>query len=299
MGSPAKSFERRPWRRPEPADVPASLTEARARATQQGWSTWHALKEQLGRPQDGDVAVLITAADQVATVLATLGACDPNRTGGAQHSVSSSQRAAIATSLADSALPPAIRATLGDFFATLVELDIISTPVVSAPEPLDCDSPALHIPTAILYALRSLLFPAERMAIGSVRRVAGCRRLEAVFDVTGRATVGHVDADPIKLTRSFLAADASGTVYGFWAHSQPGLGAVATLPSPEDRNTFHRRLTAGDSPKMIAAIFADRYVRFFRANAQLELVDAGSTITLEGPGLRRLHDMEALYVFTD
>lgn len=281
-----------------------AIAEAATDAQAAAEATWFIVRDALRKRPAVDIPVLVTVAEQLGRLRIRLRSLPSGDASVDDSTELASLRDGIAANLGNDALPKVTRRSLSDLYATLIELDIALTTsaptiVPVAPMPNGVVRTPLILSTATLYQLRHTLFPAERMAVGAVRHDDDSRRLEAVFDVTGIATPAHVDADQLKLTRAFIAADVTSTRYEFWAHSQPGSGPSATLPSIEDRATFQRRLQDGDSRGMIAAIFADCYIRFFRADSDCTLIDAGSMVALQGSGIERVHQREALYAFTN
>jgi proteasome lid subunit RPN8/RPN11 len=97
----------------------------------------------------------------------------------------------------------------------------------------------IDVPSDLLLQCFQTLFPAERMAVVSGRRTsAGVITLGTLFDVTGVATSGHVNANPDALARALIAMDRSGTFLAGWFHSHPGSGAINTRPSITDLNQY-------------------------------------------------------------
>lgn len=266
----------------------------------QGWTTIRALGRQLMDEKAGAAASAILPARKV--VMATVRALDCPATGSAspaEHANLSSHLASIEDLLASDELPCASKVHLARFYCLVTELAFLLPLDRTRTGPTEYRDRAgdlalpLTIPSALLYQTRRLLLPAERMAVGAVRRSPQGSVLEAVFDVTGRASRGHVDADPDRLMRAFIDIDNAGAVYAFWAHTQPGVGASATYPSDEDRETFRRRLSAGDSPAMVAAILSETHVRFLRADMRQDMVGAGSAIEIVGSGFSPFAERDA------
>lgn len=258
----------------------------------QGWGVLRALELGLLESEDATSAAAIRSA--MAAVAATMLSAQrllSRRSRRAQRTRLDECFAAIEHCLVDLALPEPARRDLDGFFGNLIDFGLVLRGVPPiAPAADRTKRPAeplpLTVPSGLLYQARAMLLPAERMAVGAVRREVDGSRLEAIFDVTGVATQAHVDADPQRLLKTFIDIDNAGAVYAFWAHSQPGEGEMATMPSLEDRDTFQRRLRQGDSRWMIAAIFSTSHVRFLRADPNLELVGAGDQVRIVGPGLR-------------
>jgi hypothetical protein len=146
----------------------------------------------------------------------------------------------------------------------------------------------LVIPTDLLYQARCSLFPAERMLVVAGRRDGQLTGLGAVFDVTGVANGGHVDADPERLARALIAMDCSGTHLAMWVHSHPGRGATATTPSSTDLNQ-HRDWIRDYSPFLVSAIVvADGWIRFWGSalreeRIEFELIGRGIVKEEESP----------------
>lgn len=208
-------------------------------------------------------------------------------------------RAAVAELLRQAGLPRAVRRQLAELVYDLLALE---SQVAARGAPARAqggeharvgalaEAPArvIAIPSSTLFYLRRHIFPSERMFVGAVRNTGEGGALEAVYDVTGLATAGHVVADPAKLTHAFLDMDASGTYFGVWAHSHPGGAPAATFPSAEDQDTYRDRVESGAARHLIGAIFAGKYLRFFRAADRVRLV---------GPGLEPLGEQGNVYAF--
>ena len=267
---------------------------------QAGWAAFRIVQGQLGTSLATSTdEKLMAVLEPLAQVLEDLGRVEAREISLDRVAAGSIAECSLALKrgLGGAPLPTAVRAKLGTFYGLLVELQIglpVEVPTRPEPEPAQ----RLIIPTGQLYQLRQMLFPAERAAIGAVR-VSGKRAvLEALFDVTGVANEVHVEADPQKLGAAFIAMDAAGTWHRFDAHSHPGGGPEATHPSQEDRETLRRRVTEGDSRHMICAIFAGRYVRFFRLGVDFEPVAADGRIEIFGGGLKPVEGEESVYVFS-
>jgi hypothetical protein len=189
-------------------------------------------------------------------------------------------------------LPVPLYTTLGHLHASALELKAAHEALTHVMSPAsDCPDHGIHVevPTSILYQLRRILLPAERMAVGATRRTGQKYQVETVFDVTERCpTPTHVNADPDKLTNALLDMDASGAFFGFWAHSQPGNSLAATLPSQEDHDNYAARLRSGDSQNLLGLIIAGDFLRFFGPHIDVQLV---------GEGVRQLDDQGGGYVY--
>ncbi len=187
----------------------------------------------------------------------------------------------------DPALPPALRRKCANLLCDLVELRTACAATVQGESKLL----PVRVPTSILYQMRRHLFPSERMVVGAIRRDTAGWVLESYYDVTGPANYGHVLADADHLTEAFLDMDATGTFFGFWGHSHPGGSVESTRPSGEDCESFEERLAAGDSARLVGAVFAGNYVRFFRPAAGCD------DVQLVGSGLRPVNGETEVYEF--
>ncbi|CAN5721417.1 hypothetical protein BH23CHL2_BH23CHL2_19730 [soil metagenome] len=266
---------------------------------QAGWTAFHSVKGSLGvslaTATDEKLMAVLRPIGHVLEDFARVGTGELTLDRVAAGSVVECLTA-LERGLGGSPLPPQVRVKLARFYGFLVEL-LIDLPHHVLKSPDGASGNRLLIPTALLYQMRQALFPAERMAVGAVRVDGAKSVLEAVFDVTGDATETHVDGDPRKLGAAFIAIEAAAALHRFNAHSHPGDGPEATEPSPKDRDTPRRRVSAGDSRQMICAIFAGRFVRFFRPDADLKPVAAGKRVEFSGPGLRAVDEEESVYVF--
>lgn len=147
--------------------------------------------------------------------------------------------------------------------------------------------------SATLFQLRQALFPAERMMVGAARRSEDGTsiKIEALFDVTGDANAVGVKADPDRLGKALIAMSETGTYFGLWVHSHPGLGAGATHPSGIDVRQ-HSDWLKDYSPELVSAIIVkDGYLRFWGTS-----VESGSiAVVVEGEGISLVSPEERVY----
>lgn len=156
------------------------------------------------------------------------------------------------------------------------------TETLPLPTPLKHSTiPRLIIPSSLLYQLHQALFPAEKMMIGAGRRNGDTISIEAVFEVTGRASAVHVQADPDKLGRALIAMSETDTYFAWWIHSHPGKGCEGTIPSQIDRDQEIDWLN-DYSPELVSSIMVrDRFIQFWgRA-----LDDKRIRVEVAGPGV--------------
>lgn len=154
------------------------------------------------------------------------------------------------------------------------------------PDEAIADPTTVVLSSAMLNAICLQLLPPERMAVvaGEVR--GGRHLATGVFDVTAvDSSRVHVRADSGKLSRALLAMETTANRLVAWMHSHPGVGAVATHPSPIDTHQYADWLK--DFPALVAGIVtADRHVRFFGDAVETNRV----TIVVDGPGAERVED---------
>jgi hypothetical protein len=191
------------------------------------------------------------------------------------------------------ALPHPVYEAVVDFIASIAFMEIASDRALPNGKAGSAGiATSMRIPTPQLYQLREMLLPAERMAVGAVRRQGAVYHVETMYDVTEpNPTATHVNGDPDKLTAAFLQMEITKSFFGIWMHSQPGNAESATLPSQEDCATYSRRLASGDSQNLIGGIIAGNYLRFFGATGRIK-------IELVGEGVRELKRKgESIYVY--
>jgi hypothetical protein len=130
----------------------------------------------------------------------------------------------------------------------------------------------LVVPSELLFQAFQMLFPAERMLVGSGRRMDSQVALGAVFDVTGQANSGHVRADPARLAQALIAMEKSGTFLACWLHSHPGQGAQ------------HQDWLQNYSPHLVSAILIEEgWIRFWGCSLKQGTV----TIKILGSGVEK------------
>lgn len=213
----------------------------------------------------------------------------------------------LTTLLQRTDVPPALRPFLGYLYVACLDAEaLLETPVtnppptfvaeVTNPNALIADqrtSPVIEINSSVLYQLRKMLLPAERMAIGAVRRKGMTYQVEAIVEVSEeRHDRTHVNADPKKMAKAiFDVITPSGTFFGLWAHSQPGRGPLATCPSQEDLDNYAARRENGDSEHLLGLIVVEDCFRFFGTSTPVDVI---------GEGIRRITDSKGgeLYAFS-
>lgn len=136
------------------------------------------------------------------------------------------------------------------------------------------------VPSVLLYQAKESLFPPERLLVVAGQRTAQQVWLQAVFDVTGTASSGHVRADPERLARALIAMDRTDTFLAAWMHSHPGNGPEATRPSPIDLRQ-HDDWLRDYSPFLVGMIFAGEWLHVWGT-----ALDEGKVaMRIVGPGL--------------
>jgi hypothetical protein len=149
---------------------------------------------------------------------------------------------------------------------------------------------AVRVPSALLYRIRELIFPSERLFVGSARPDHATWTIEALWEVTGEANAGHCKADPGKFISAKREMSYSGSWYGFFSHSHPGTTAAHTAPSDEDLRTYLSETADAAPGALLAAIFVGRWVRFFG--------DAAGHVAIIGDGVTLIDEKEHIYEFT-
>jgi hypothetical protein len=139
----------------------------------------------------------------------------------------------------------------------------------------------MKITSDLLYQMHHNLFPAEKMLVASGKRNAASVEIGAVFEVTGKASNGHVHADRERLARALIAMDLTETHFALWVHSHPGTGKDCTRPSPTDL-AQHKDWLQDYSADLVSAIMVqDRWIRFWGT----ALESGRLTLEVVGPGL--------------
>lgn len=186
-------------------------------------------------------------------------------------------------------------------FGIITELDLNRFPKPSDPsKPLrigrtDIQAlpgvPQMILSAAMIFQLRQSLFPAERMIVGASRRIDGNIEIEALFDVTGKASESGVKADPDRLGQALIAMAETGTYFGLWVHSHPGTGPGATHPSGIDVRQHGDWLKDYSADLVSAIMVSDRYIRFWGT-----AVESGKiTVAVEGGGIGLVSQAEYVY----
>lgn len=149
----------------------------------------------------------------------------------------------------------------------------------------------MELPSAMMFGFRQSLFPAERMIVGAGRRTAGMVTVEALFDVTGVASPGGVQADPNLLGQALIGMSLSRSYFALWVHSHPGSGPGATHPSNIDL-AQHADWLLHYSPDLVSAIMVeDRYFRFWGT-----AVESGTiSLSVKGDGVIPVSVRENVY----
>jgi hypothetical protein len=158
----------------------------------------------------------------------------------------------------------------------------------AAPQSLE-----ILIQSDILFQCFQSLFPPERMLAVSGRRKNRQIELGAVFDVTGNASAGHVQADPRKLGQALLAMNFTDTHLAAWFHSHPGTGLPNTCPSGIDLRQ-HADWLRDYSSRLLSGIFVqNRYLRFWGT-----ALDKGEIqVRIVGPGVTAVKGDNHVYQF--
>jgi len=152
-------------------------------------------------------------------------------------------------------------------------------------------SPIIEIHSDSLYQAYYNLFPAEKMLVLSGREDKKGKSLGAAFDVTGKANVGHVQADPKKLANALISMTLTETHLAAWFHSHPGKGKVSTNPSSIDIEQYNDWLQ-DYSNNLVSAIFVnDRWVRFWGEN----LCNGNYRLRIVGNGVTKDNEHEHVY----
>jgi proteasome lid subunit RPN8/RPN11 len=121
----------------------------------------------------------------------------------------------------------------------------------------------MTITSDLLYQMHHNLFPAERMLVAAGTRSTDSIEIRAIFEVTGKASSGHVRADPERLARALIAMDLTETHFALWIHSHPGTGIHCTQPSSIDL-AQHKDWLRDYSADLVSAIMVqDRWIRFW------------------------------------
>lgn len=157
------------------------------------------------------------------------------------------------------------------------------------------ENPIIEIHTDLLFQAYHSLFPAERMLVASGRMTDSGVCLGAVFDVTGKASAGHVQADPTKMANALISMSLSNTHLAAWFHSHPGKGKMVTNPSSIDQRQY-RDWLCDYSRKLVSVIFvSDRWFRIWGS-----ALDKGEyQIKIVGGGVSKGDEDEHIYRFTN
>jgi proteasome lid subunit RPN8/RPN11 len=151
--------------------------------------------------------------------------------------------------------------------------------------------PSLKLHSSLLYQLQHSLFPAERMIVAAGMQENDEISISAVFDVTGKASVAGVHADPERLARALISMAETDTYLVAWLHSHPGAGPEATYPSAIDLGQEADWLK-DYSPLLISAIMVrNGFIRFWGK----ALEDGKVAVQIEGPGIQKCSDSEDVY----
>ncbi len=153
------------------------------------------------------------------------------------------------------------------------------------------ETPEMVLSSAMIFQLRQSLFPAERMIVGAGRRTKGTISVDALFDVTGVASAGGVQAEPDRLGQALIAMSESGTYFGLWVHSHPGLGPEATHPSGIDLRQHADWLKDYSADLVSAIMVKDRYIRFWGT-----AVESGRIVVkIDGSGIGLISAKDNIY----
>lgn len=151
--------------------------------------------------------------------------------------------------------------------------------------------PQLLIPSTLVYQMHHSLFPAEKMLVGAGHRVGADVMIDAVFEVTGEASSGHVWADRAKLARSLISMSETDSYFALWVHSHPGDGAEMTRPSGTDLKQENDWLKDYSATLVNAIMVKDGFIRFWGKAIENNLI----TVSITGTGVKKLNNNVFLY----
>lgn len=151
--------------------------------------------------------------------------------------------------------------------------------------------PQLIISSTLLYQMHHSLFPAEKMLVGAGRRTGSAIKIDAVFEVTGESSSGHVWADAGKLARALISMSETDSYFALWIHSHPGHGAEMTYPSGTDLKQETDWLRDYSSNLVNAIMVKDRFIRFWGKALERKQI----TVSIAGSGVKRAAENDYLY----
>ncbi len=160
-------------------------------------------------------------------------------------------------------------------------------PAVTSPQSIS----QLIISSTMVHQMHHSLFPAEEMMIGAGHRVGSDVVIDAVFEVTGEASAGHVRADASKLGRALISMSETDTYFALWVHSHPGNGVEMTFPSGTDLKQEIDWLRDYSSNLVSAIMVKDGFFRFWGKAIESRKI----TVSVEGSGVKRLAEHEYIY----
>ncbi|MEP6708365.1 MAG: Mov34/MPN/PAD-1 family protein [Pyrinomonadaceae bacterium] len=149
----------------------------------------------------------------------------------------------------------------------------------------------IKITSDLIYQIHHNLFPAERMLVASGKRSENVVNIGAVFEVTGKASSGHVRADPEKLARAFIAMELTQTHFALWVHSHPGTGKEWTRPSFTDLAQHEDWLRDYSADLVSAIMVQDRWIRFWGTALENRCL----ALEVVGPGIIREESHETIF----
>lgn len=155
----------------------------------------------------------------------------------------------------------------------------------------DLKIPQLIISSALLYQMHHSLFPAEKMLVGAGHRIGNDVVVDAVFEVTGEASTGHVWADNNRLSRALISMSETDSYLALWIHSHPGGGVSATYPSQTDLEQERDWLRDYSKDLVNAIMVKDKVVRFWGQALKNKQI----TVAIEGNGVKRVSQTEYIY----
>lgn len=149
----------------------------------------------------------------------------------------------------------------------------------------------MYLPSDVLVHAWPALMPPERMGVIAGRELDRRFILSGMYDVTGRASRSHVQADRHKLAQALLSFERTGLEFSAWIHSHPGHGPGATTPSATDRAQY-ADWTRDYNPGLLGLIVVkDGHLRLWG-----EAVETGTVrVEIVGAGLRPLPGHRHVY----
>lgn len=158
------------------------------------------------------------------------------------------------------------------------------------PSPMS-ETSQLIISSTILYQMHHSLFPAEKMLVGAGHRIGNDVIIDAVFEVTGEASAGHVLADNNRLSRALISMSETNSYFALWIHSHPGGGISSTYPSQTDLDQEQDWLRDYSKDLVNAIMVKDKIVRFWGQALKNKQI----TVAVEGAGVKRVSKTEHIY----